>query len=190
MTFDVSVKNEVKIENDLDNLNIKTDDESTSAQSLPYPSSIDELFSRTTPQMFLLQVNVPMNLKQMANSTLIVFYFQLPDTLPGHGPVEEPAESSEHERPDQPNPNSSFCTMNQLEEGRIGQLVRYRSGRTKLILGDSQFNIDLGIDPGLLQEVVSISTNTAERSGNMINVGRIGAKCCAIPDWEYMICNS
>lgn len=77
--------------------------------------------------------------------------------------------------------------MEQLDEGLIGRLVRYRSGKTKLILGDSKFDIDLGIEPGLLQEVISLNTNSTERSGNMINLGQIKAKFNAIPDWEFML---
>lgn len=117
----------------------------------------------------------------------IVLVVQLPDTLPGHGPIQEPAESAEHERPVSPDAESMYCTMEQLDEGLIGRLVRYRSGKTKLILGESKFDIDLGIEPGLLQEVISLTTNNTERSGSMINLGQIGAKFNAIPDWEYML---
>lgn len=113
--------------------------------------------------------------------------FQLPDSLPGHGPVQEPAESAEFERPESPDPASLFCTMGQLEEGLVGRLVRYKSGKTKLILGETRFDIDLGMDPGFVQEVISLNTNMTERSGNMINLGQIAAKLSAIPDWEYML---
>lgn len=37
----------------------------------------------------------------------------------------------------------------------IGKIVRYKSGRTKLVTGDARFDIVLGMEPGLLQ--VSIS---------------------------------
>lgn len=106
--------------------------------------------------------------------------------MPGHGPVQEPSDSAESE-PGAPTQEQSFCTMAHMEEGQIGRLVRYRSGKTKLILGESKFEIDLGIDPTLLQEVVSIQTNRTERSGNMINIGQINAKLSAVPDWETML---
>lgn len=77
--------------------------------------------------------------------------------------------------------------MSQMEEGQIGRIVRYRSGKTKLILGETQYDIDLGIDPGVLQEVVSITTNSKERSGNIYSLGNIGAKLSAIPDWEFIL---
>lgn len=115
--------------------------------------------------------------------------FQLPDSLPGHGPIQEPAESAEFERPESPDPTSSFCTMGQLEEGLVGQIIRYKSGKTKLLLGDSRFDLTLGMEPGFLQEVIALSTNTNERSGNIVDLGTIGAKFSAIPDWEYMLDN-
>lgn len=41
--------------------------------------------------------------------------------------------------------------MRQLEEGLIGKIVRYKSGRTKLVTGDARFDVVLGMEPGLLQ---------------------------------------
>lgn len=79
--------------------------------------------------------------------------------------------------------------MRNLEEGKIGRLVRYRSGKTKLLLGDSKFDIDLGIDPNLMQEVVSTQINKSERSGSVINLGQINAKISAVPDWEFILNN-
>lgn len=112
---------------------------------------------------------------------------QLPDSLPGHGPIQEPAESAEFERPESPDPTSQYCTMAQLDDGVVGRLVRYKSGKTKLILGDARFDLHLGMNPGFIQDVISINANTSERSGNMVNLGHIGAKFSAIPDWEYML---
>lgn len=82
--------------------------------------------------------------------------------------------------------SASFCTLDHLEEGQIGKIVRYKSGKTKLILGEHSFDINLGMNPGFLQEVMSISTNTKERSGEAINLGRIQAKLSATPDWEFL----
>lgn len=111
----------------------------------------------------------------------------MPDALPGHGTEQEPADSAESQTSTKTETN--FCTMANLEEGRLGRLVRYRSGKTKLLLGDSQFDIDLGIDPNLLQQIVSITTNQTERSGNVTDLGRINAKLSAVPDWESMFNN-
>lgn len=46
---------------------------------------------------------------------------------------------------------SRYCTVKQLNEGLIGKIVRYKSGKSKLIIGQTRFDIDLGMDPGLLQ---------------------------------------
>lgn len=80
--------------------------------------------------------------------------------------------------------------MNNVEEGQIGRLVRYRSGKTKLIINETEFDLDLGIDPHHLQEILSIDTDTDRRSGNMINIGQIGANLFAVPDWESILYNT
>lgn len=80
--------------------------------------------------------------------------------------------------------------MNNVEEGQIGRLVRYRSGKTKLILNETHFDIDLGIDPNHLQQILSIETDPDRRTGDMVNIGQIGANLCAVPDWESLFCNN
>lgn len=112
--------------------------------------------------------------------------FQLPDALPGYGPEPEPADSAESQETSQIHDN--LCTMRNLEEGQIGRLVRYRSGKTKLLLGNTKFDIDLGIDPNLMQEAVSTQIDT-DRTGQMINLGQINAKLSVVPDWEFLLNN-
>jgi len=75
--------------------------------------------------------------------------------LPGQGPDLEPADSAEDERPSTPDPSESYCTVNQLDEGLVGKIIRYKSGKTKLVLGENRFDVCLGIDPGLLQVIIS-----------------------------------
>lgn len=82
-----------------------------------------------------------------------------------------------------------MCTMNNAEEGQIGRLVRYRSGKTKLIINDVQFDIALGINPNHLQEIISIDADVDRRTSDMINIGQIGANLCAVPDWESINLN-
>lgn len=76
--------------------------------------------------------------------------------------------------------------MKGLQEGLIGKFIRHKSGRTKLVLGNTRFDVDLGLEPGFLQEVMSVRTNPTERSGDMINLGKINAKVNVSPDWEDM----
>lgn len=44
--------------------------------------------------------------------------------------------------------------MRQLEEGLLGKVVRYKSGKTKLLIGSTRYDVDLGMEPGLLQVIV------------------------------------
>lgn len=38
-----------------------------------------------------------------------------------------------------------------MEEGQVGRLIRYKSGKTKLVLGETQFDLDIGMETGFLQ---------------------------------------
>ncbi|XP_064545450.1 DNA-directed RNA polymerase III subunit RPC4 [Drosophila montana] len=129
-----------------------------------------------------------------------LFVMQLPNVLPCvadeaedvPAATEQPASSGSAEQPNSPTsttaatgtPKPSLLT--QLEEGQIGKILRYRSGRVKLLLGDTHFDLDMGLDSGFLQELMSISSNREQRSGNMINLGPIQAKLKATPDWVHL----
>lgn len=147
--------------------------ETRSAQlqrTLRYPDTLDELFASVEQQLFVMQ---------------------LPDTLPGHGPDVEPAESAEAEchAADEAklNPLASFCTAQQLDDGLVGRVVRRRSGKIQMLLGDVVYNLSVGIDPGWLQEVMSVQTTDADRRhGSLTNLGQIGAKLNVTPDWERL----
>ncbi|XP_037721524.1 DNA-directed RNA polymerase III subunit RPC4 [Drosophila subpulchrella] len=126
-----------------------------------------------------------------------IFLMQLPDVLPCVGDDSEepepakpdPLATSESE-PSSPAAKSSTAAkgsvLRQLEEGQIGKILRFKSGRVKLQLGDTRFDLDMGLDPGFLQELMSVTANREQRSGNMINLGPIQAKLKATPDWVHL----
>uniref|UniRef100_A0A1B0AYE8 Uncharacterized protein n=1 Tax=Glossina palpalis gambiensis TaxID=67801 RepID=A0A1B0AYE8_9MUSC len=45
------------------------------------------------------------------------------------------------------------------KEGQVGRLLRYKSGKIKLVLGESYFDLNMGMETGFLQE--SIEGNVA-----------------------------
>lgn len=137
-----------------------------------YPRTVEDFLNNTQPQLFMMQ---------------------LPDSLPCEDPEESPenpppSTSKETQPPAQPTePVEKKNPLKEMVEGQIGKLVRYKSGKLKLILGEAHFDVNMGIETGFLQDLMSISTNREERSGNMINLGPIQAKLTATPDWEYLL---
>ncbi|XP_055905042.1 DNA-directed RNA polymerase III subunit RPC4 isoform X2 [Eupeodes corollae] len=135
-----------------------------------YPLTVDDLLNNTQPQIFMMQ---------------------LPDTLPCEDPDDSPENPPSTSKETQPPPPSEPLQkknpLKDMVEGQIGKLVRYKSGKLKLVLGEAQFDVTMGIETGFLQDLMSISTNREERSGNMINLGPIQAKLTATPDWEYLL---
>ena len=43
--------------------------------------------------------------------------------------------------------------LKKMDEGQVGRLIRYRSGKTKLVLGDTYFDLDMGMETGFLQVI-------------------------------------
>uniref|UniRef100_A0A182MI11 DNA-directed RNA polymerase III subunit RPC4 n=1 Tax=Anopheles culicifacies TaxID=139723 RepID=A0A182MI11_9DIPT len=123
-----------------------------------------------------------------------IFLLQLPDALPGKCDGGDKGAPNGGDCKTETTVNGEdtpqYCTVRDLAEGYIGKIIRYRSGKVKLKLGDIMFDINLGMDTGFLQELVSINTNQSERNGNIINISTIDAKLNASPDWEYLFKNS
>ncbi|XP_067613565.1 DNA-directed RNA polymerase III subunit RPC4 isoform X2 [Eurosta solidaginis] len=151
----------------------------TNRALMRYPASVCELLDLTPSQLLLLQ---------------------LPDALPCEEDFEEVADKQTHyiknSVDDLPSTSKSSPTpkappkrlsLKEMEEGKIGKLLRYKSGKVKLVFGDTYFDLNMGMETGFLQDLMSINTNREERSGNMINLGPIQAKLTATPDWEHLM---
>jgi len=121
--------------------------------------------------------------------------FQLPDTLPGRAPDPgDPGDPPEgqslaaaaSETTTASKAPNNFCNLEHFEEGLIGKLVRYRSGKTKLELGDMTYDVDTGLTPDFQQHAVSISSNREQRSASMFSLGQVNAKFNVTPDWQHL----
>uniref|UniRef100_A0A182NSF5 DNA-directed RNA polymerase III subunit RPC4 n=1 Tax=Anopheles dirus TaxID=7168 RepID=A0A182NSF5_9DIPT len=177
--LDKKMENGLKLPVKLENVDYKIKPPEVKTETLAEPkqdpfSTVDNLMSEAQPNK--------------------IFLLQLPDALPGKcdtgdtrtangGDVKLEATANGEDGP-------QYCTVRDLAEGCIGKIIRYRSGKVKLMLGEIMFDISLGMDTGFLQELVSINTNQAERSGNIINISTINTKLNASPDWEYLFKNS
>ncbi|KAL9901707.1 DNA-directed RNA polymerase III subunit RPC4 isoform X2 [Glossina fuscipes] len=163
-------ENSLNVAARLQALHVAQQAQNTQSPLSRYPQSLEELLATSETQMFLMQ---------------------LPDTLPR---VDEDNDVTEHDTES----GSSSTDINsktfhkshmfkKLEEGQVGRLLRYKSGKIKLVLGESFFDLNMGMETGFLQDLMSISTNREERSGDMINLGPVQVKLTATPDWEYLL---
>lgn len=120
-----------------------------------------------------------------------VVLFQMPDTLPQKlqddeedGPKMEGTTENAGE-PVQSKP-MKLSTLQDFNEGVVGKLIRHRSGKTKLMIGDYLYDLEAAIPTEFKQNAVSISSNSQERSANMFSLGEISTKYNVIPDWNWM----
>ncbi|KAL7052137.1 hypothetical protein ACKWTF_004782 [Chironomus riparius] len=116
-----------------------------------------------------------------------VALFQMPDALPQKLPDDEEAirENADDEA-SKVKPMQKLSSLEHFSEGLIGKLVRYRSGKTKLMIGDYVYDVETAIPIDYQQNVVSISSNPQERSANMYSIGEIHGKYNVIPDWHWL----
>lgn len=109
--------------------------------------------------------------------------FQMPDALPGRAPeASETPQASTSTNQQTP----TLCSLEHLEEGLVGKLVRYKSGKTKLVLGETVYDVNLGLAADFQQNAVTINTNSTERSANLFSLGQINAKFNVTPDWIHL----
>ncbi|XP_013108426.2 uncharacterized protein LOC106087799 isoform X2 [Stomoxys calcitrans] len=174
---------------DLDRIPVQLQEESVTIASQIQAMHVAEQQNRPLPRY-------PQSLHELLTSTTQsqIFLMQLPDTLPC---VDEDIDSPETSKAtddaksqtpaETQKKSTKEHILKKMDEGQVGRLIRYRSGKTKLILGETQFDMDIGMETGFLQDLMSISCNREERSGNMINLGPIQAKITATPDWEHLL---
>jgi DNA-directed RNA polymerase III subunit RPC4 len=113
-----------------------------------------------------------------------VALFQMPDALPQKLPDAE--ETNTDDEASKVKPVLKLSSLEHFSEGLIGKLVRYRSGKTKLMIGDYVYDVETAIPIDYQQNVVSISSNPQERSANMYSIGEIHGKYNVIPDWHWL----
>jgi DNA-directed RNA polymerase III subunit RPC4 len=122
---------------------------------------------------------------ELRNGKSELMIFQLPDSLPGRLTEKDDDDSATSE-PAQKSAKSNLCSLESIDEGLIGKIVRYKSGKTKLILGESIYNVQRGLSSDFNQNVISYDTNEEQRSGTFYNLGPIEAKFTVSPDWNWL----
>lgn len=116
---------------------------------------------------------------------------QLPDALPGRLPESEDNDGdvkmkSQESLLGSKTMPTNLCNLNDIEEGMIGKIVRHKSGKTKLLIGDAVYDIEQGLASDFHQSIFSVTTNSEERSSNFYNFGNIKNKMIISPDWKWL----
>ncbi|XP_077293753.1 RNA polymerase III subunit C53 isoform X2 [Arctopsyche grandis] len=193
-------KSEKKIEKEFEGLDIKgfmsdsddaSGDEFMDTQYLPIRLPMSCEVIDPLPEIFKHKIKTePEESKAVIdyfqNPKMSLFMLQFPDSLPGRGPDTVPEGKDKTEKVDEKSEALNVCNFSHLEEGQIGKIVIYKSGKVKLLIGNTYYDLALGTQSQFRQDVMSISTNSEDRTGTMINLGDVQTKLTAIPDWEKM----
>ncbi|CAI0387479.1 unnamed protein product, partial [Linum tenue] len=107
-----------------------------------------------------------------------MFFIQLPTMLPvtKRSSTTEGKEVKERSAPS----GGAGCRLEELPPGFMGKMLVYKSGAVKLKLGDTIYNVSVGMEGTFAQDVVAI--NTAEKQ--CCAVAEIDKRAILIPDVE------
>jgi DNA-directed RNA polymerase III subunit RPC4 len=132
-----------------------------------------------------------------------LYFFQLPAILPRFKvPIDEPAvkgEAEDVEMKEQPStikmekeqearraPKVVDVEFDKAQEGRIGSLLVYKSGKVKLKLGSVLMEVAPGTDPSFLENVVVVDSKDQTRT-SAVSVGNITEKFLCVPDIDSLL---
>jgi hypothetical protein len=125
------------------------------------------------------------------NNSKGVFVFQVAHTMPGQ--VEEDEAKANDLEDDSPLVTNKkkpikLCPLENLEEGKIGKMIRYKSGKIKLFLGDAAaYDIFPAINVDYRQDAVSINANKEQRSASIYSLGEVQKQFHMSPDYEWLV---
>ncbi|XP_049766612.1 DNA-directed RNA polymerase III subunit RPC4 [Schistocerca serialis cubense] len=181
----ISVKQEKPDKNDVETM--QTDFGGHSAQT-GAENEMHRIFNSTEPQLI---------------------FFQFPDCLPGLKPEQssgparpstarpstaarpstsaKPPAPAEHSANETDSDNSNRCTLKDLSEGLIGKVQLLKSGRARLVLGDTVLNLEMGTQLGFRQDVICVNLDPSTHGGEMINLGPVNNRIICSPDLETML---
>lgn len=64
--------------------------------------------------------------------------------------------------------SAKYCTMRQLDDGLLGKIVRYKSGKTKLLIGTTRYDLNLCLEPGMMQASLNFLFSPSQISANKV----------------------
>ncbi|KAM7474319.1 hypothetical protein LguiB_021562 [Lonicera macranthoides] len=118
-----------------------------------------------------------------------MFLLKLPDTMPL---LKQPVKTEDQEVAGSSKPlkgagsSTKTCSLNELPPGYMGKMLVYRSGAVKLKLGDTLYDVSLGLDSVFAQDVVAINM---EEKKHCCVLGELNKRATIIPDVEYAFAN-
>lgn len=147
---------------------------STSTLHAPPPGSVADLFLRCDKsEMFLIQL--PTALPSIISK----------DTQ--FSAKNQAGPSSSVEEMDDSDNRSDCCQLQDLPDGQIGTMKRYRSGKMTFCFGDYEMPIEFDDVPDYVQEVVHSKVDKDTRQGRLSVLGKIGSKMLVMPDFKKLL---
>jgi len=134
----------------------------------------------------------------LKNERKDLLFIQLPDCLPGHKDVKDSkpntpnvkSESSQQKNiksdPDaapQVGDDSPYCTLRDLPEGYLGKIQTLASGKSRLLVSNHSFDVDIGTNTRFLQNLLCVSVDEEKKAADVSILGEVNHRLIVSPDW-------
>ncbi|XP_019458392.1 PREDICTED: LOW QUALITY PROTEIN: uncharacterized protein LOC109358553 [Lupinus angustifolius] len=113
-----------------------------------------------------------------------MFLIQLPASLPIFKGSAGGEDANENSKPSKGSKNATKpCKLNELPSGIMGKMLVYKSGKIKMKLGDTLYDVSPGMNCMFSQEAVAV--NTAQK--HCCTIGEIGNHVTVTPDIDAVL---
>ncbi|OIW19361.1 hypothetical protein TanjilG_03495 [Lupinus angustifolius] len=113
-----------------------------------------------------------------------MFLIQLPASLPIFKGSAGGEDANENSKPSKGSKNATKpCKLNELPSGIMGKMLVYKSGKIKMKLGDTLYDVSPGMNCMFSQEAVAV--NTAQK--HCCTIGEIGKHVTVTPDIDAVL---
>ncbi|XP_039293441.1 DNA-directed RNA polymerase III subunit RPC4 isoform X1 [Nilaparvata lugens] len=120
------------------------------------------------------------------------FQLQLPNCMPmfnvssqSRQPETSQANNSEPNNTEQPSKKGH--SLRDLPAGKVGKIQIMKSGRTRLVLGNTKMWLETGTQVAFNQELVGLDLDKTTHSGAAKCLGSVGLRMMVCPDWDWLV---
>ncbi|KAE9601595.1 hypothetical protein Lal_00040734 [Lupinus albus] len=118
------------------------------------------------------------------NSENSMFLIQLPATLPTIKGSSGGQDANKNSQPSKGSKNAEKpCKLKELPSGIMGKMLVYKSGKIKMKLGDTLYDVSPGMNCGFAQDAVAV--NTAQK--HCCTIGEISKHVTITPDIDAVL---
>ncbi|XP_075232657.1 RNA polymerase III subunit C53 isoform X2 [Lycorma delicatula] len=184
----IRIKTEPGLEDDiqgkLTEIKLNIDTKIPSDDKKPRLPTVKDLMNSEEPQFVMLQLPTCMPGLKPEDSNVRQ---DVASSSQNNGAGTSATSSSSTEQRSTKSESELRCTLQTLKPGKIGKMQVLKSGRIRLILGDTKLWLEMGTQVSFKQDLISVDLDRNTKKGSTICMGSVPLRMTVTPDWEQMV---